>query len=518
MVARQEQRVAVVGAPSNLGLRPPAPGVEPGVRWLPAAMRAAGLLDRLGARDLGDVGAPAYSPDADAATGFRNGPALAAYARALAGALEAPLDAGAFPVVLGGDCSVLLGTTLALRRRGRYGLAFLDAYDDFSYPRDGAAAGGLTAAGLDLALATGHGPAALAAVDGFDAYVREEDVVHLGLARAADVAARREVAAFDRSRVLTIARRAIGRGAARAAGRALARLEGGATRGFWIHLDADVLDRRVMPAVDSPTAGGLTPAELETVLTALLQSPRAVGLQLTILDPARDADGRATQLLADVVGRAFAASGRARPPLAPRSRPVPDAPAPPPPAAMLDALSAPGPAPHLARELAQFGRFVGSWDLDVVYYADDGSVRRRVAGEWHFGWALEGRAVVDVWTVPPRAERDAAGTGAGAADAAPGEYGATLRFYDARLGAWRSTWHGPVHGIVWPFVAREVGDEMVLERTDEAGALVRWIFSNIEADRFRWRAVESADGGATWRVRQTMAAARRAGAGVERRP
>lgn len=152
--------------------------------------------------------------------------------------------------------------------------------------------------------------------------------------------------------------------------------------------------------------------------------------------------------------------------------------------------------------LMQFGRLVGSWDLDVIYYAEDGSVRRRVPGEWHFGWVLEGRAVADLWMVPSRAER-------GSSEPPPGEYGLSLRFYDARIGAWRSTWHGPVHGIVWPFVAREIGDEMVLERTDDAGHLVRWIFADVREASFRWRAVKSADGGRTWRLEQTMEATRR---------
>ena len=170
--------------------------------------------------------------------------------------------------------------------------------------------------------------------------------------------------------------------------------------------------------------------------------------------------------------------------------------------AMLEALAATGPVPHLRQELQQFGRLVGSWDLDVTYYAEDGAVRRRVAGEWHFGWVLEGRAVADVWMVPPRADREST-------EPPPGEYGLSLRFYDPRIGAWRSTWHGPVHGIVWPFVAREIGDEMVLERTDDAGCLVRWIFSDVLDESFRWRAVKSADEGRTWHLEQTMEATRR---------
>lgn len=149
----------------------------------------------------------------------------------------------------------------------------------------------------------------------------------------------------------------------------------------------------------------------------------------------------------------------------------------------------------------QFGRFVGSWDLDVIYYDESGAVRRQTSGEWHFGWALEGRAIEDVWIVPPRTQRSSGGQ-------APGEYGATLRFYDPSIDAWRSTWHGPVHGIVWPFIARQEDDAIVLTRTEEDGALTRWIFDRIEPNSFHWRAIISADGGKSWRLEQEMFAKR----------
>ena len=54
---------SVLDAPSNLGLRPPAPGVEPGVRRLADALRACGLVERLSARDAGRVTPPAYVRD-----------------------------------------------------------------------------------------------------------------------------------------------------------------------------------------------------------------------------------------------------------------------------------------------------------------------------------------------------------------------------------------------------------------------------------------------------------------------
>lgn len=168
--------------------------------------------------------------------------------------------------------------------------------------------------------------------------------------------------------------------------------------------------------------------------------------------------------------------------------------------AMTDVLRATGPAEPHAQKLMLFGQFVGSWSLDVIYYHPDGTVRWRTPGEWHFGWVLEGRAIEDVWMVPPRSQR-----GHGAQPA--GECGATLRFYDPTLDAWRSTWHGPVNGYVLPFIARQVDDEIVLERTDD-GEIVRWIFARIEADSFHWRAVRSVDGGTTWRLDQEMFATR----------
>ncbi len=69
--------------------------------------------------------------------------------------------------------------------------------------------------------------------------------------------------------------------------------------------------------------------------------------------------------------------------------------------AFLDALGADGPSADRAGRMDLYGRFVGSWDLDVRQFSEDGTERRR-AGEWHFGWALEGRAIQDVWIVPPR--------------------------------------------------------------------------------------------------------------------
>ena len=311
-VAAPPARIVAIDAPSNLGLRPPAPGVEPGARKAPDALRATGLLQRLGARDAGRVAAPAYSPDPDHAVGFRNGAALSEYSRTLADRLAPLLGRGEFVLVLGGDCSVLLGSSLALKRRGRYGLAFVDAHDDYSYARNRKRYQGYyTAAGLDLGLATGHGPAALTDIDGLSPYVRESDVVQLGLSRTREDSEFAATESFDASAIHSIDVDEIRRGGAQAAGiAARMRLEADDTQGYWIHVDADVLDTRTMPAVDSPNERGLSFAQLRSLLAPLLASPKAIGLELTIYDPDLDPDGVYGARLARTVEAAFADSGR----------------------------------------------------------------------------------------------------------------------------------------------------------------------------------------------------------------
>jgi hypothetical protein len=167
---------------------------------------------------------------------------------------------------------------------------------------------------------------------------------------------------------------------------------------------------------------------------------------------------------------------------------------------LFDVLTASGPHPACADKLRLFGQFVGSWDLEVCNYPPAGPARW-IEGEWHFGWALEGRAIVDVWIAPRRDQR-------AASDSGPGEWGATLRFYDPAIDAWRSTWHGPVRGVVRPFLARPVGDEIVLEGSFEPGVDPRWVFSRISQAGFHWRAVQSHDGWQTERRLQEMVASR----------
>lgn len=285
-------RYAILEAPSSFGLR------TTGVQALPDALLKHGLAEALGARRAGRVQPTmAHATEPDPATKILNAPAIAVYTAQLADAVDVLLTDGEFPVVLGGDCTIVLGPALALRRRGRYGLLFIDGQADFFQPE---AEPNGEAASMDLAFVTGHGPALLTQFEGYAALIRDADAVAFGFRDAEDQAAYgsqplpADLHAFDLAEI----RRS---GAAVAARRAVEHLSRPELEGFWIHVDADCLDDTVMPAVDFRLPDGLTPEELETALTIALESGRAVGFEITIYNPALDPDGRAGRLLTNLL-------------------------------------------------------------------------------------------------------------------------------------------------------------------------------------------------------------------------
>jgi arginase len=303
--------IYILDAPSNLGLRPPRENHEPGVWRLPQSLRARGIVQKLGARDAGAVPRLPYLPDADPVTGFRNGPRIAEYTRQLAAKIDTLLRDNLFPFVIGGDCSILLGIALALRRRDRYGLCFIDGHNDFSYARDPKWRGRYAAAGLDLALATGHGPDALTNIDGLKPYFRHEDVAALAVYRDPADEDSYNIDAFYRSGISIFdAEQIRNEGAESTAKKALEIVSRNDLAGFWIHLDADVLHRSIMPAVDSPNPGGITFAQLSGLLRVLLASPRVCGMHVTILDPELDPDGTHATNLVEVIAATFCATAR----------------------------------------------------------------------------------------------------------------------------------------------------------------------------------------------------------------
>lgn len=286
---------AILEAPSTLGL------ATDGVERLPDRLLDLGLAERIHARHAGRLAVPAKDPTPDPETGTLNARAIAQWSPKLADAVEAVLDAGGFPVVLGGDCTIVLGTALAFRRRGRYGLLFIDGNADFFQPEAEPNGEG---ASMDLAFVTGYGPSLLTDIEGRRPLVRPEDAVAFAYRDHKDQEEYGSQPLPEELKVLDLpAVRATGiEAAAREAVDHLTRAE---LDGFFIHLDADCLDDVIMPAVDFRVPGGLSWDELTAALRLALASGKAVGLEITIYNPRLDEDGSAGRGLADVLAAAL---------------------------------------------------------------------------------------------------------------------------------------------------------------------------------------------------------------------
>ena len=79
-------------------------------------------------------------------------------------------------------------------------------------------------------------------------------------------------------------------------------------QGFWVHLDVDVLDDAIMPAVDYRHPGGLNWDEAAQLLQGLLGRPDARGLNVTIFNPNLDPDGSIARQLAELIARCVPAA------------------------------------------------------------------------------------------------------------------------------------------------------------------------------------------------------------------
>jgi hypothetical protein len=107
---------------------------------------------------------------------------------------------------------------------------------------------------------------------------------------------------------------------------------------------------------------------------------------------------------------------------------------------------------------------------------------------------LEGRAIQDVWIVPPRSSRRSKRS------IQNNRYGTSLRVYDPAAGVWHVTWINPVSGAFNTLVGRRQGNEIVQEGKNPDGSLIRWTFSDITPRSFYWRGEASSDEGKTWRL------------------
>ena len=273
----------IIDSPSILGLRPT------GVELLPDALKAAGLIEKLHADYAGRVSTLLpYNSDLDKVTLLLNPNSIKTLSIQLADIVSSVIYSRRYPIVLGGDCSILIGNLLALRRLGRYGLFFIDGHADFYQPE-----ASLTGevADMDLAIVSGRGPDILTNIDNLKPLVRDKDIILFGYRDREQASSfgsqdvrNTSINSFDLAYVKQ-------RGIRTTATEAIKNILNDELFGFWIHLDADVLDDAIMPAVDYRLKGGLSFDELSELLKIIVGTGRSVGMDITIFNPNLDPDG-----------------------------------------------------------------------------------------------------------------------------------------------------------------------------------------------------------------------------------
>lgn len=289
-VVRQPNKVALLGAPTS------AAAMSPGHEGAPAAIRAAGLVERLQSIgyevvDLGDDPVQVYKPD-DESPRARNLPGVIAALEALKPRVETAVKSGALPLILGGDCSIALATIAGARRYFRnVGLIYMDRDADLNTPST-TQSGCLD--GMVVSHLTGRGAAELVRFWGEPPLVREPDLALFGVDRMdppeEEVLRRsslRQYLAADVQRI----------GAAAAAQTAIERIHGNGYE-FVLHFDVDVIAG--FPATNYPGENGLRLSEVRDALEVFAKQKHLAAIEITAYNPAKDPDGSGAKTILDL--------------------------------------------------------------------------------------------------------------------------------------------------------------------------------------------------------------------------
>ncbi|HXV34619.1 MAG TPA: arginase family protein [Gaiellaceae bacterium] len=288
---------AVLGVPID------SVGRAGGTELAPAALREAGLVERLGVPDRGDVDVRIRDEARDPETGIVGSGDVLRMTVAVRSAVRSLVAAGERPLVLGGCCALVPGALAGVRdAAGPVGIANVDGHVDVYDGRTSPTGEG---ADMPLAVAFGFGPERWVQAAGGPSAAPAAAVV-LGARdpeEAVDVEALLEGDLADLLVLSPDDLRAQGLG--ESGDLAAARLAAEPGR-FWIHLDVDVLDERAMPATDYLMPGGLEWEELADLLPPLCASPAVAGLSVGCLNPEKDPGGRLTARTCDLVVSALA--------------------------------------------------------------------------------------------------------------------------------------------------------------------------------------------------------------------
>jgi len=294
--------IAVIGAPLDLGAG------RRGVDMGPSAIRVANLHQKLTSlrykvEDLGNVAADQPENAAAGSDKARYLEAITAACRRLALLVERSAAGGKFPLVLGGDHSVAVGTLCGMsrllrRRRQRLGVIWLDAHADMNTPETTPSG---NVHGMPLACSIGLGPRELTHLGGFAPKVAPANVALVGI---------RDVDQLEKPHVRTSGVRAftmrdIDERGLRAVMREAIGIATDGTAGFHLSLDMDGIDPQYAPGVGTPVAGGLTYREAHLAMETVCDSAAMVSMEVVEVNPVIDEANRTALLAVELVTSAM---------------------------------------------------------------------------------------------------------------------------------------------------------------------------------------------------------------------
>ncbi len=298
-IVRQPKKIALIGAPSSAG------AFSPGTEKAPAALRAAGLVERLqGAgfevTDYGDC-APRLFADDEEHRRARNLTEIVAGLNDLKTRAEVAMKSGALVLVLGGECVQAIGLLTGARRYYKHiNLLWFDRDADLNTPAT-TPSGRID--GMVVAHIIGKGAPELVRFWGEPPLVREPDITLFGIARLDPP----EQELLSRSPLRHVNASDIqARGAAASATDALNHLHAD-SREFVLHLDLDVIAQEEFPPVVVPGSGGLSFEDVRAALKVILGHKNLVGLDIAQYNPDKDPSGDGAKKLVDLLVESLSA-------------------------------------------------------------------------------------------------------------------------------------------------------------------------------------------------------------------
>lgn len=290
--------IAILGAPLDLGAG------RRGVDMGPSAIRVARLNARIAAlgyhvSDLGNVAVeqPESRPVGDERARYLK--EITVTCSRIARAVERALNEGAFPLVLGGDHSVAVGTVAGVsrhfrRRKEAIGLIWLDAHADMNTPETSPSG---NVHGMPLACCIGHGPRELSQIFGYAPKVRPRNVALVGV-RDVDQLEQPHV---RESGVTVFTMREIDERGMQAVMLEAMRIAGDETAGYHVSVDMDGVDPREAPGVGTPVRGGITYREAHLAMEMIGDSRRMLSMEVVEVNPVLDEANRTAELAVELV-------------------------------------------------------------------------------------------------------------------------------------------------------------------------------------------------------------------------